>query len=299
MENDGVMEDRGNSYPPEEFERQFNPRQAVPEVDDILDRRPALSEATRRGLPHELDHKYGDGEREVVDIFPAATGTGEGAPVLVFFHGGYWRGGHAREYSFVAGPFVEAGACVFVATYDLCPDVSLAHIVDQAERAILWVAANAARFGGDPANIHLAGHSAGAHLSAMALACDWGARHGRPDPMIAGACLISGIYDLEAVRQIAINSDIGARAEDVPVLSPLALPPRRPVPMIVGVGLGETEEWVRQSHLYADVARGAGCAVELIEVPAMNHFTIMVEMPEPTHPITAALTTMLEVARAL
>ncbi len=291
------MEYRGKSYPPAEFERQFNPRLAVPEVDDILARWSLLSQATRARLRAELDRSYGRGQREVMDVFlPAAPGA-PGAPVLIFFHGGYWRAGHGREYSFFAEPFVQAGACVFIASYDLCPSVGLAHIVDQAERAIAWVWRNAGNFGGDAEKIYIAGHSAGAHLCAMLLACDWAARPDpQPDPKIAGACLISGIYDLEPVRRISLNEDIGARPEDVPRLSPLARPPRRPLPLIIAVGLGETGEWVRQSHLYAEVARGAGCAVDLVEVPAMNHFTLLLEMPHTTHPITAALSAMLRAA---
>ncbi len=286
------MEYKGNSYPAEEFEWQFNPRQAVPDVDEILAQRPILSEASRARLTHELDHHYGDGEREVIDVFPAAGG-GTGAPTLIFFHGGYWRAGHARENSFFAEPFVKAGACVFVATYDLCPDVPLGHIAGQAERAIVWVAKNAAKFGADPNNITIAGHSAGAHLCAMALACDWGVSHGMPGLTLSGACLISGIYDLAAVRQIQINEDIQAKEEDVAVLSPLARPPRKAVPLICAVGLGETEEWVRQTHLYAEVAKGVGCDVDIVEVPEMDHFTILVEIIDPAHPVTVALSGMI------
>ena len=76
------MEYKGNSYPAEEFEWQFNPRQAVPDVDEILAQRPILSEASRARLTHELDHHYGDGEREVIDVFPAAGG-GPSRPSLI------------------------------------------------------------------------------------------------------------------------------------------------------------------------------------------------------------------------
>ena len=55
--------------------------------------------------------------------------------------------------------------------------------------------------------IYVAGNSAGAPLAAMMMAEDW-TRHGLPCAPIAGAILVTGIYDLRAVLRIQVNEDV-------------------------------------------------------------------------------------------
>ncbi len=288
-----MIDYRGHAYTPEAFERQFNPRANVTDSEAIQAERKRLSEQARTRLDGVLGVAYGNSDRQVVDIFapdrPAAPG---GGPTFIYLHGGYWRGGHARDGSFIAEPFVQAGASVFLPTYDLCPDVTVAGIVEQTRRALVWIHANARSYGGDPDRLYLAGHSAGAHLAAMALAHDW-AEAPAVGGAIAGACLISGIYDMDPVRFISVNDLIRATDADIEPLSPLRHPPRRPVPMIVAAGGDESEEWRRQSQLYADVARAAGCTVAEIEVPNVHHWSILLPMREPDHPITRAVLRMM------
>lgn len=284
-----MIDYRGHAYPPEEFERQFNPRAKVTDAEAHQAERRRLSAEVRTGLDGILGVPYGDREREVIDIFAPDH---EGGPTFVYVHGGFWLNGHARDGSFMAEPFVRAGASVFLPTYDLCPDVTVGEIARQTLRAIAWIHANARTYGGDPDRLYLVGHSAGAHLVAMALAHGW-AEDPAVGGAIAGACLISGIYDVDPVRSISVNEGIRITEADVEPLSPLRHPPRRPVPLIVAVGGDESEEWKRQSQLYADVARSAGCTVAEIEVPDVHHWSILLPMRAPDHPITRALMRMM------
>ena len=64
---------------------------------------------------------------------------------FVFWHGGYWRALDKSDFSFVALPFVAQGHAVAVVNYDLCPDVSIATIVDESRRAMAWLAREGAR----------------------------------------------------------------------------------------------------------------------------------------------------------
>ena len=130
-------------------------------------------------------------------------------------------------------------------------------------------------------------------MSAMALAHDWTAHPGMPTGPVKGTCLVSGIFDLAPVLEISLNEEIRAKADDVAPLSPLNHAPRYPLPIIVGVGLAESEEWVRQSHLYTETAENAGCQVELIEVPAAHHFSILFDMQQAANPITIRLCDMM------
>ena len=288
MTRDGRIEYRGARYSAAEFERQFDPRAIIENVDAVLARRERLSEEARERLVYRLGVAYGERPRETLDIYPAARAPGaqNGAPVLVFVHGGYWRSGSARANGFIAEPFVAAGACVMAVNYDLCPAVGLAEIVAQVGRALAWIAGHAGEYGGDPGRLHLLGHSAGAHLAAMALADD-GANV--PIEAIKSASLISGIYDLEPVLSIFVNAEIGLRREDVEPLSPLLHAPAGEAPMFIAVGLGESPEWIRQSRLYAEFCHGAGKPVTHMEVEDVDHFSIMLEMRRPANPLTGAI----------
>ena len=277
----------GNIYDAGEFERQFNPRLMVDDDGDIYAKRESLSAATRDALPHQLGVAYGQGEREIVDIFPA---QGPNAPVLVYLHGGYWRMGHARENNYAIRSFASAGAAAFVATYDLCPDVTLATILEQIKQAIGWVHAHAGEHGGNPNNMYICGHSAGAHMAALCLA---EGVPGVPDSAISGACLISGIYDLEPVMAISVNDDLKIEEDDLLPLSPLNLPPTMRTPMIVAWGTAESDEWQRQSKLYAAVAKSGGGVVEELAIPDADHYSIAFDLTEPERPLPRILLNMM------
>lgn len=288
MTYDGRIEYRGARYSAAEFERQFDPRAIIEDVDSVLARRERLSEEARERMDCRLGVSYGESPRETLDIYPAGqapAGQG-GAPVLVFLHGGYWRSGSARANGFIAEPFVAAGACVIAVNTDLCPAVALAEIVAQVARALTWIASHAGEHGGDPGRLHLLGHSAGAHLAAMALADTSGAV---PIGAIKSAGLISGIYDLEPVLSIFANAEIGLRPEDVEPLSPLLHAPAGEAPIFVAVGLGESPEWIRQSRLYAEFCHGAGKEVAFMEVEDVDHFSIQIEMRNPANPLTGVI----------
>lgn len=278
-----MIEYRGKHYDQAEFDRQFNPRLQAEDPDSVQPRRAALSEALRARRPHVLGLAYGEREREFVDVFPADAPD---APVLIYFHGGYWRTGSARENNYIAEPFVGAGACIAVVNYDLCPTVPIGTVVAQARNAVCWVAANIGAHGGDASRLFLMGHSAGAHLVAMALADDTGAV---PHDDLIGAAVVSGIYDLDPVVRAAVNGEIGLATADVAAFSPLNHPPRAAIPLIVAVGLAESEEWVRQSRLYEDCAKAAGCPVERVDLPGADHYRPLFDLFEADDPLRAAI----------
>ena len=69
----------------------------------------------------------------------AGTVVKERRPALVFIHGGYWRALDKSDFSFVAAPFLAQRIAVAVLNYDLCPDVTIAAIVDECRRAMAWL----------------------------------------------------------------------------------------------------------------------------------------------------------------
>jgi acetyl esterase/lipase len=120
------------------------------------------------GVTKNIDY-WGDGDRRHrLDIYRARQAVPQGAPVMVYIHGGAWVMGEKREqgkpmmYELVARGWV----CVAI-NYRLSPKATWpAHIVD-AKKAVTWVKAHIAEYGGDPSFVAVSGGSAGGHLCAL------------------------------------------------------------------------------------------------------------------------------------
>ena len=273
----------------DELNRQMMPRVAVPDHERWLTGDLARGEKLRHTLPGRYDQRYGPGPRQIADLFPAPESAGgPKAPIVLFIHGGFWRALSKDYVRHVAVPLTNAGLAAVLPSYDLCPQVPLATVIDQAKQALLWTRAQAAQLNGDPDRIFIAGNSAGAHLAAMLLAEDWSA-HGLARTPIAGAILVTGIYDLRPVRGIQVNEDTRLSPSDAVEFSPQFLPIRNPVPTLVAVGGDEPPLWVEQSQRYASKLKTAGAPTELMIVPGLNHFSITASLGDAMAPVTAAM----------
>lgn len=278
-------------YHQQALDAEYNNRAKTPDVEVFKTAQADASDVARRAPDLRRDVAYGPSADEMVDVFPAA-GPNPG-PVHVFFHGGYWKMNHKHEFGFVANPFVASGAAVVVVEYALIPTVDMAELVRQSRAAMAWVWRNAASFGGDAGRIHVSGHSAGGHLTAMMMATDWPAfAGGLPADLIKGGCAISGIYDLEPIRLTFMQETLGFTPEQVERNSPIGLTPTTPAPpapMIVAAGGDESEEFLRQSETFTAQWAKEGVPCEMMVRPGFNHFTILGEFADPESGLTRAV----------
>jgi arylformamidase len=260
------------------LEVQYNNRARVPEHPAILKRWALASARVRAASACVVDLPYGPGPGETLDLF---TTTRPRAPVLVFVHGGWWRSLDKRDHSFIAAPFTQAGALVVVPNYALCPVVTIETIAWQTARAIAWVHRHAARHGGDPARIVVAGHSAGGHLAAMLLACRWrDVASDLPDDVVGAALSISGLFDLEPLRRTpSLQYDLRLTRASVRRLSPAGFAPPRG-PLFAAVGAAESEEFLRQNLLIRQ--RWGTRTVPVCEaITGCDHFTVLDALADP------------------
>jgi arylformamidase len=269
----------------DDLSRQMMPRIAVPDYESWLARDLVLSDALKSRVSVHRDQRYGDGPRQLADLYPAPR---PGGPIVLFFHGGFWRALSKDHVGHVAGPLVEAGTAAVMPGYDLCPTVPLKTVVAQARQALLWTRQHAARLNGDPDRIYVAGNSAGAHLAAMMMTEDW-TRHSLPRAPIAGAILVTGIYDLRAVPRIPVNEDVRLAPEDVLGLSPQFLPLHCRVPTIVAAGAAEPPLWIEQSRRFAAKLSAKGADVRLMEIAGLHHFSITHSLADSNAPLMRAI----------
>ena len=275
-------------YDPEWLDAQYNNRARVAEYAQVIAGWAEASALARQQSAAHLDIAYGNDESERLDVFPATqaqSGASQGdggVPVLVFIHGGYWRSLSKAHHSFIAPSFNADGAMVVVPGYALCPTVGIEQIVLQMAAAVAWVWRNAARFGGDPNRIALAGHSAGGHVAAMLLSCRWREfAEDLPAQPLAGALSISGLYDLEPLRHTPfLQTDLRLTPASVARLSPAFFPRPKAGKLQAVVGLNESDEFLRQNRLIRDV--WGPTAVPVCEtLPNCNHFTVLRNLADP------------------
>ncbi|MGH7845960.1 MAG: alpha/beta hydrolase [Candidatus Binatia bacterium] len=269
----------------EDMELHFNPGAVVTDRERWTEERARKSAEARAHFQSRPDVPYGPSPRQVLDIFPSAATP---APVQLFIHGGYWRSGSKDDYSFLASVLAPAGATAVIMEYDLCPSVSVADIVRQTRAAICWTYRHIAEYGGDPAKIYLCGHSAGAHLAAMALAHDW-ERDSLPKHIIKGAVLISGVYDLEPVLHIGVKDEIRLDPETARKNSPALYPPLSTAPLFIAVGGDEPAGWRQMSLDFFSLCRGRGIDCRYLEVPGVHHFSISALLGDLRSPLGRAM----------
>ncbi|MEU3058847.1 alpha/beta hydrolase [Streptomyces subrutilus] len=269
----------------------YSPSSLVPDLDVHLARYAADSARARETLPAHLDLPCGPLPEQRLDLFPAAD---PGAPLVVFVHGGYWQELSRSEAAFAAADFVAAGVSFAALGYGLAPGYGMRAITAMAADSVRRVCAGRARLPGAPSAVHLAGHSAGAHLVASALLDTAGWRAAGLDAAaeIASATLVSGVYALEPLTGTYVNDALGMDAAEARELSPLlrltagaaALPP-----LVVARGERETAAFGRQQAEFAGAARAAGADVAELVVPGRHHFDLPFDLGRPDTALGAAL----------
>lgn len=270
-----------------ELDAQYNPALApgvdIPEYMVLYN---VNSAKIRQEIPCKLNIAYGSTPAEQLDIFCAKQPN---APVLVFIHGGYWSMSDSKENSFIAKGLVDAGVTTVVINYALCPQVTIDEIVRQTRAAIAWVYRNAESFGGDRNRIYVSGHSAGGHLTAMAMITDWENDYGLPADIIKGGCTISGLFDLMPFPHTWLQPNLQLSADEVLRNSPINHIPEKAGSLIVTYGALETEEFARQSQDFLAVWKAKGLDGEYLPLPGKHHFATVVDFLDANSPLCSAV----------
>jgi arylformamidase len=273
------------NYTQSQLELQYDSGARNPELNAKREARQKRVEAEaaeiRRTAKAHLDVVYGRHVREKIDVFPAASAK---APLMAFIHGGYWKQRSKAEFAWMAPAFNEAGIAFASIGYPLCPEVRIGDIVGSVRRALVHLSSNASSLGFDGNRIHVAGHSAGGHLTAMMAATDF-AQHGGPPDLVKSATCVSGLYDLEPLAMVKVNQDLKIVPADLDPLSPVRLTPRPHVTINATVGDQEAEEFVRNTKELITAWRGRGAEVTEIAAPDFHHFDILDEFGRMGRPM--------------
>jgi arylformamidase len=267
-----------------DYEVEYDNRARVPEYAEIFARWAREAEnyraETLKAGRAQLGLSYGDTPRQSIDLFlPAA---GEGAPLALFIHGGWWRSLDSSMFSQMArGPNAH-GVAVAVLGYDLCPNVAVADIIEQTRRALVFLWQRAGR------RMFVYGHSAGGHLAGAMVATDWPSLYPKaPADLVRAGYSISGVFDLTPLVGVSVNQDLRLDAATARQVSPLYWPIKPGCIFDTVVGGLESSEFKRQSRTLAETWRQTGAQTRYEEIAGTNHFTVIDALADPQSAMAA------------
>ena len=273
------------------YEVEYNNRARVPEHPEIFARWQKEGAAYRAAAHNaKLAMTYGPSLRRAIDLFPAKDD--DKAPLALFIHGGWWRSLEPSLFSQMgAGPNAR-GVSVAVAGYDLCPNCSIADIIEQMRSACLMLWRKRRQ------RIFVYGHSAGGHLAACMAATDWKAfASDAPADLVPAAYAISGVFDLLPLVHCSQNEDLRLDEAEARRVSPLYwnVPAGRSLDAVVGAL--ESSEFLRQSKAIAETWRQKNALTRYEEIPGTNHFTVIDPLSDPNSAMTARVAALAHSVR--
>lgn len=231
----------------------------------------------------KLNIKYGSGERNTLDLFlPAPSQSLTGKGLVVFVHGGYWLRFDKSYWSHFAQGALDSGYAVAIPSYTLCPQISIAGITKEIAAAIDCAA------GLVSGEIRLMGHSAGGHLVTSML-CDDSPLASHILRRIVKTVSISGVHDLRALTNTAINKSLQLTSEQARACSPVLKAPGHLMPLTCWVGSEERPEFKRLNKLQAQIWQTFSLSTDWVEESGKQHFNILDGLLDKNHPLMRSL----------
>ena len=262
------------------LDTQFDHAIDAPNWQQVLGRWNTNSDEVRARLGEPLRMAYGSAPSQRLDIYKTASTP---APVQIFIHGGEWRRGSARASAYAAESFVQAGVH-FIAVDFISADAAggnLDALLAQLKEAVVWVYRHAPDFGGDNSRIHLAGHSSGAHLSALLLETDWLVEFGLPADVLKSGICCSGLYDLDSVSRSDRSQYVHFTPDVVARLSPARQANRIHCPLVLSYASLDSAEFQRQTLNFAELCKAAGADIQILRCEGYNHFEAIETLANP------------------
>ena len=134
-------------------------------IESLIDKSPAIPEGVEAFK--NIEYKNINGKSLQLDIYQP-KGLTKPAPLLVFIHGGGWRGGDRADYLVYLTHFAKLGYVTATVSYRLLKLAPYPACVEDILDARDFLYQNGEKYHYDPDRICLIGGSAGAHLAMLA-----------------------------------------------------------------------------------------------------------------------------------
>jgi acetyl esterase/lipase len=268
--------------------------------------RPSTPAAPAGALKSTLDIRYANtpgvgATSQSLDVY--APQDAKNAPVLIFIHGGGWRNGDKANPAVGSQPAAHfcAQGFVFVSiNYRLTPAGKHPANIQDVAKAVAWVHDHIAEHGGDPAQINLMGHSAGAHLAALVATDETRLQaEGKPLSIVKRAILLdTAAYDIprylrefaesgqgSGMRQLYVSA-FGDTEDAWRDASPQAhVAPGKNIPPMLLFYTGSRMAANTLAPAFAEALTKAGAPARAVDTIALTHGEIGMEAADGSHPL--------------
>ena len=192
-------------------------------------------------------------------------------PIVVFFYGGGWNSGDKADFRFVGAALAEAGFVTVVPNYRRYPGAKFPAFMQDAAQAVAWTRAHAREWGGDPEDIFVVGHSAGAHIAVLlALDEQYLRQAGGSTRWLRGVVGLSGPYDFLPFREAYLNELFGP-PEDFPRSQPINYVRADAPPLLLMHGLKDTRVQPGNTRRLAAAMEAVGGHVTAVYFDGAGH----------------------------
>lgn len=243
---------------------------------------------------------------QTLDVYLPDQPFKGGTPVVIGIHGGAWAFGDKSNLGFVqpkARWFNSQGFLFVSINYRLSPKVTHPEHIEDVCQAVTWIEENIASHGGDPKQLYLLGHSAGAHLAALAAVDEAKLKKAGADPKsIRGAILLDGAaYHVPnqiatALRKNniytkAFTLDEESQKDASPTLKVSQMKGTPPPFLILHVA--KRKESRAQSETLAKALRAKGGKAQVMGIEGKTHGTINRDLGKAEDATTKAVAKFL------
>ena len=228
-------------------------------------------------------------DAQTLDVWrPTAAAVGK-RPVVVFIYGGGWANGDRRSYAFAARAFARAGFVVVVPDYRKVPQVRFPAFVQDGAAAVRWVRDHVADYGGDPARVALAGHSAGAYNAVM-LALDrrWLRAEGVDPAIVKAAVGLSGPYDFYPFDKPRSRAAMLGVA-DPRATQPISFARSDAPPLLLVTSNRDTQVRPYNAYHLFERVKAAGGRAKLVEHDGLTHENVVMALSVPFRTLAPVL----------
>ena len=232
----------------------------------------ANASASLNGLRVTRDLPYGPDARNVLDLY--APAQARGAPIVLFIHGGSWKGGSKDGYTFVGESLARVGYLTAVMSYRLAPKNRYPSFIQDAAQALRWLQDHAAERGGDPKSLFVVGHSAGA-FNALEVTVNprWLSEAGVPISSVRGVVGIAGPYDYD-FRAGDTRDAFPAGATPTEVMPSRHVRADPPPTLLLVAGKDQVVGPENGARMLAAL-QAKGADVTLTVLPGVDHYTVI------------------------
>ncbi len=247
---------------------------------------------SKDGYRIEKGIAYGDEARQKLDLY-IPDGDLHSAKVVVFFYGGRWEYGSRQDYVFVGQALADKGVIAVLADYRLYPKVRFPSFVEDGAKAIRWTRDSISTFGGDPGQIYLMGHSAGAHIAAM-LALD--PKFLKAETMtptdLAGMIGLAGPYDFLPIKDPVIQEIFASG--DIEKTQPVHHVTDQAPPMLLLTGSDDLTVLPRNTKALAGAVNDAGGSAIFKTYDGIGHIGMVLSLASPFRWLAPVLNDVME-----